>query len=266
MPEESTSPAVYKTAFSCPHCGAYTTQKWYMLHAIAIDEQQRTPGIPVTNAADLIENDREMSREAKEELKLYVTRRHSGQVFLTEEDTKFPVLSAENLYLSECYNCKKYAVWTYQSLVFPPSRAGTPPNADLPEEIRTDFEEARAIVNLSPRGAAALLRLCLQKLCKHLGEKGERIDDDIASLVAKGLNPVIQKSLDIVRVIGNESVHPGELDLKDDSETALALFDLVNAVVDQMISHRLKVEGLYERLPEGKRKAIEKRDKKGKGV
>jgi len=35
---------------------------------------------------------------------------------------------------------------------------------------------------------------------------------------------MILQSLDIVRVIGNESVHPGVIDLKDDRHTALRLF------------------------------------------
>ena len=125
-----------------------------------------------------------------------------------------------------------------------------------------DFEEAREIANSSPRGAAALLRLCVQKLCTHLGEKGKNINDDIASLVRKGLNPKIQQSLDIVRVIGNEAVHPGELDLKDDRETALLLFEIVNSIADQMISHPKTVRDMYARLPEDKRKDIEARDGK----
>ena len=100
----------------------------------------------------------------------------------------------------------------------------------------------------------------MQKLCKHLGEKGKNIDADIAALVKKGLNPVVQQSLDIVRVVGNESVHPGTIDLNDDRETALRLFDLVNAITEQMISHPKKVQELYSKLPESKREAIEKRD------
>jgi hypothetical protein len=141
-------------------------------------------------------------------------------------------------------------------------KTGVQPNDDLPDEILRDFEEAREIANASPRGAAALLRLCIQKLCRHLGEKGEKLDADIATLVRKGLNPFVQKSLDIVRVIGNEAVHPGELDLKDDTETALRLFELVNAIAEQMISHPKAVDEMYKKLPENKRKAIEHRDRK----
>lgn len=171
-------------------------------------------------------------------------------------------LSVHNLHLSKCYNCKKVAIWVHESLLFPSHKTGTQPNPDLPDEIIRDFEEARSIVDESPRGAAALLRLCVQKLCKTLGEKGRNIDDDIAALVKKGLNPVVQQSLDIVRVIGNESVHPGTIDLNDDRGTALRLFDLVNAITEQMISHPKRVQEMYSKLPESKRLGIEKRDGK----
>jgi hypothetical protein len=38
----------------------------------------------------------------------------------------------------------------------------------------------------------------------------------------------VQQSLDIVRVIGNDAVHPGQIDLTDDIETATKLFVLIN--------------------------------------
>lgn len=83
----------------------------------------------------------------------------------------------------------------HEKLVFPPERQGETPNPDLPEDIQRDFEEARAILNLSPRGASALLRLAIQKLCIHLGEKENNHDDAIGSLVKKGLLPNVQKGL-----------------------------------------------------------------------
>jgi hypothetical protein len=107
-----------------------------------------------------------------------------------------------------------------------------------------------------------LLRLAIQKLCAALGEKGKNIDDDIASLVKKGLSSLVQKPLDAVRVIGNEAVHPGTLDLKDDRDTATELFGLVNIIAEQMISIPKHVEEVYGKIPEDKRKAIEKRDGK----
>lgn len=98
-------------------------------------------------------------------------------------------------------------------------------------------------------------------LCKHLGKSGEELNQDISSLVTDGLNPIVQKSLDVVRVIGNESVHPGSIDLNDDKETAVRLFDLVNIICEQMITQPKQVEELYRKLPESKLDAIEKRDK-----
>ena len=95
-----------------------------------------------------------------------------------------------------------------------------------------------------------------------LGEKGKNIDDDIASLVGKGLNPLVQQSLDVVRVIGNEAVHPGVMNLKDDRETAATLFGLVNAIAEQLITNPKTVQALYEKLPESKRVAIAARNYK----
>ena len=66
--------------------------------------------------------------------------------------------------------------------------------------------------------------------------------------------------MDAVRLIGNEAVHPGTIDLNDDSSLALALFDLVNLTVDAMITQPRMVGDLYSRLPQSKRDAIDKRD------
>ena len=78
-------------------------------------------------------------------------------------------------------------------MIYPGSSPAPLPNPDLPEEIKADYEEARAIISRSPRGACALLRLCVQKLCGILGESGKDVNGDIAALVKKGLNPKIQK-------------------------------------------------------------------------
>lgn len=65
----------------------------------------------------------------------------------------------------------------------------------MPEDIRRDYDEASTILDLSPRGAAALIRLGIQKMCTHLGQPGENINADIKALVAGGLDRRIQKAL-----------------------------------------------------------------------
>jgi hypothetical protein len=63
-----------------------------------------------------------------------------------------------------------------------------------------------------------------------------------------------------VGVIGNSAVHPGQIDLRDDSETAGALFWLLNLIADQMITVPKETAAVYGSIPAGIRQAIAKRD------
>ena len=168
----------------------------------------------------------------------------------------------ENLKLALCAHCGKYSIWYDCKMIYPDTSEILPPNLDLNQEIRDDYMEARSIVNKSPRGATALLRLCIQKLCQQLGEPGKNINDDIATLVKKRLPSQIQKALDIVRVVGNNAVHPGQIDLKDNVKTANKLFELVNLIAQVMITQPKEIEQLYEEIiPKTDKEKIEKRDK-----
>lgn len=137
-------------------------------------------------------------------------------------------------------------------MVYPFSGSAPLPNADMPHDMREDFEEARNIVEHSPRGAMALLRLAVQKFCIHLGENGKNINTDIGKLVAKGLPGKMQQALDSVRVIGNNAVHPGQIDLKDDRESAYKLFGFINIMVDILITQPKSIDEFYDlKIKEG---------------
>jgi Domain of unknown function (DUF4145) len=99
----------------------------------------------------------------------------------------------------------------------------------------------------------------------ELKQKGENLNDDIGALVAAGLETGVQKALDVVRVVGNNAVHPGQIDLKDDRAIALTLFQLVNLIIERCISLPKKLDAMYAGLPPGALKAIDTRDKKGAG-
>jgi hypothetical protein len=160
-----------------------------------------------------------------------------------------------------CSHCDRYSIWYAETMIYPDFAGIDPPNVDLDEVIIADYNEAASILQKSPRGAAALLRLALQKLCRQLGEPGKDINTDIASLVKKGLSSTIQQALDALRVIGNESVHPGQIDLRDDPATAQALFRLLNKIAETMVTEPRQIQEIYDKIPDDKKKAIEDRDK-----
>ncbi len=255
MAMKHVTPTFGSESFSCPNCGALAHQDWFRLHVSNWDK----PFLPTIE--DLIRAKEDVAGTAKAKTKLvqHIEKYLSGRPFTSNEQCSSH-LALENVCVSRCYSCTDLSLWLHDEILYPHQSLQIEPNPDLPPDIRAEFEEAARTVQVSPRGAAALLRLCIQKLCEHLGEKSKKIDDAIASLVRKGLHTKIQKALDIVRVIGNEAVHPGTIDLRDDKAIALELFRLVNIIAETMITQPRAIDELYEKLPEAKRKAIEKRD------
>lgn len=163
--------------------------------------------------------------------------------------------------VATCDHCGECTLWVNETMCFPDTGNSPFPNPEMPESVLKLYREASAISSKSPRGAAALLRLSIQILCKELGEPGKDINTDIGNLVKKGLPEIVQQSLDIVRVTGNDAVHPGQIDT-DDRETVKQLFDLVNVIVEYMIALPKKVSGIYKALPAEKVKGINDRDNK----
>jgi len=163
---------------------------------------------------------------------------------------------------SRCAHCNKITYWYNKSIAWPDNSPTEPIHPDLPADCAIEFEEARNIFSRSPRAAAALLRLCVQKLLPHLGEGGKNINDDIKSLVSKGLSPLVQKALDYCRVVGNNAVHPGEIAINDTPDVAQKLFSMINFIVEDRISRPKEIDQLYSSLPDDARKQIESRDKK----
>lgn len=169
----------------------------------------------------------------------------------------------DNTFFSTCDHCNKESIWINEKMIYPLKSIAPMPNPDMPEDVRNDYEEASSILMFSPRGSAALLRLSIQKLCKYLGESGENINNDISNMVKKGLPQKLQKALDSVRVIGNNAVHPGTIDLKDDIELAHKLFKFVNIICDVMITQPKLIDEVYDsKIPDNLKEAIIKRDGK----
>lgn len=163
-------------------------------------------------------------------------------------------------HLTVCISCSKATIWAGDTTLYPASLPSPEVHPDTPEDIRADYNEARKIHTLSPRGAAALLRLALQKLLAQLGGRTGSIDGDIRALASNGLHPHLISAMDVVRITGNEAVHPGEMDLRDNVEIVNNLFQVFNIIVDQMISGPKKIATMYAGLPASKTAAAEQKD------
>ncbi len=182
---------------------------------------------------------------------------------IVDNHSKFNEVLPKEWIVTKCQRCAGYVVWRDGKMIHPKKMIAPPPNPDMGEEIKADYIEAGNVFSDSPRAAAALLRLALQKLCKQLGEKGENINEDIKSMVSRGLNPLVQKSLDALRITGNNAVHPGEINLEEEPDKVLKLFELLNFIANKMITEPREIEGFYDGLPEAAREAVKRRDGKG---
>lgn len=167
--------------------------------------------------------------------------------------------SGDWLASSICEHCNEATLWLGEKMIYPDRGNAPLPNPDMPDDVMEDYKEAASIANKSPKAAAALLRLAIQKLCVHLGGQGKNINADIGSLVKSGLSPIVQQSLDVVRVIGNNAVHPGQIDV-DNIESVGHLFLLINLITETMISTPAQVKALYDSLPGSILDSITKRD------
>ncbi|QZP26231.1 DUF4145 domain-containing protein [Pseudomonas mosselii] len=178
-----------------------------------------------------------------------------------------------SLWFGICHHCGQSSLWCNLAdadadddesprgrMIEPSSVTAPTAHQDMPDECKSDYVEAREIAGQSPRGAAALLRLCLQKLCVHLGGSGKNINDDIAVLVKAGLDQQIQQALDYVRITGNNAVHPGEISLEESPEHVGVMFDMINLIVEERIHRPKVIAERFQNLPAGALKAIAKRD------
>ena len=164
-----------------------------------------------------------------------------------------------------CSRCKKASLWNDNDMIIPLSSIIVMPNEDMPKDIKDLYEEARDIVNKSPKGACALLRLALQIFCDTLVPGSKNINDKIGELVKNGLPPQLQQAFDLVRIVGNNAVHPGEINIDDNPEIALKLFDLMNFIADEMITKPKAFAQFYNNtVPQSSKDAIAKRDNKTK--
>lgn len=168
-----------------------------------------------------------------------------------------------NAKISVCSHCKRMSYWIDGKLIYPASGVFEPHHEDFPEDMIGIYNEAGAVLPISPRASAALARLVIQKLMIHLGLPGKNVNSDIQTLIDDRKIPQdVQMALDICRITGNNAVHPGEIDFDESPEIPCSLLSLLNYIVEECISRPLKIKRLYAKMPENALNGVEMRMQK----
>lgn len=236
--------------FECPHCNVLAQQKWFNSHQFSSVIYQIYKKL-------FLDYRSEIRDYLQESIAKYLT--YVRIYFPNEINSVIP----QNCSIAVCKSCNLFSVWVDDKIVYPRRVPIDPPNIDLNDEIKSLYTEASNIFLDSPKGAAALLRLVLQKLLIQIGKDGKNINDDIKELVAEGLSPKIQKALDFIRVVGNNAVHPGEINLDDNSHIAYKLFKIINMISEELITKPKEMDSLFNAtIPDKIKEHIKKRDGK----
>ncbi len=245
-------PALGNNKFECPHCRAIAAQNWFNV-TIASD---RANTILQHIFYDYRVNIRDFHQEAIADF-LGSVRQKFNTIFQQSIPQGFSVAT--------CESCGDITIWVKGEMKYPRTILLPDPNQDMNDEIKALYHEASIIFLDSPKGSTALLRLALQKLLIQVGKSGKTINDDIKELVSEGLSPKIQQALDLLRVVGNNAVHPGQISLDDNSEIAQKLFNILNFIADELITKPKELESLYDSvIPADTQEHIKQRDNPAK--
>jgi hypothetical protein len=238
MDSHKVEPKLGAEFFSCPHCNAVAHQDWYSLF---LKPENATEVVVLTLEALMLAKGSERDQffqHLKDNVLAYEYQEHPRNL-------KVKLL---NLHVSRCYNCKGFTVWVRDRLVFP-VRGDEPAEIVVEgefeeveehveedgedEEVSEDFEEAAAILNKFPRGAAALTRVCIQNMMPLLEQTGKNLDENISSLVRKGLEVEIQQAMDVLQVVRKSPLQTTDFDLKEENETAKQFFNSLERILER---------------------------------
>ena len=136
---------------------------------------------------------------------------------------------------ARCQKCEKISMWKNKKMIYPSSGTVPMPDPLLPQNIQKDYLEARSIVITSPRSACVLLRYCVEEICKDKKAQGNTLDTKIKDLLKHDLDGDLRKSLDVVRLIGNDAVHNTKhLQIADNEKIATKLFLIINYIASNL--------------------------------
>lgn len=160
------------------------------------------------------------------------------RLFWGESD---PMDAYANLfYFENCEVCQGTCIYDAKTgeKIHPKTTSIKKPNNDMPQNIKDLYIEASSVFELSPRSALAIIRLALDLLCIELGANNkDSLYNKVEWLYNENvINSEIKELAHGVRGLGNDAVHPRNIDDQIDKNDAELVFELLNIIVEEKIT------------------------------
>lgn len=121
----------------------------------------------------------------------------------------------------------------------------------VPQQIRNDYEEACAVLDLSPKSSATLSRRCLQGMIRdYWGIRKNSLFDEVSELKDK-VPPDLWSVIDALRQLGNIGAHMEKntsLLIDIDPDEAMQLINLIEILIKEWYINREGRKSLYEEI------------------
>lgn len=216
-----------KYAF-CYHCGREQKHDWYRL-------------------ANNKKRDKDLEENWGVEDQYYFVK-------LTDEEMKSRVydiiLVDVELHLSVCAGCGIELAWQNDKNLCPPFTLISPPDREVPLDVKADYNEARKIYKYSSRGAATLLRIALEKLLIHLklGSSSADLSSMVNELSQKKKANLVECPDHIIAGLVRTCVsEKGTYSTKaineiENPKDVEILFHLINEITEEFIKKKRRID------------------------
>lgn len=122
------------------------------------------------------------------------------------------VLMRDGTYWSNTTNGSWLTDATKETILYPDSSLDGELPEEVPEPYRTDFQEATAVLGVSPKASAAISRRLLQSILRDKFRiSSKSLADEIEAFVnLPGVPTFLAEAVDAVRAVGNIAAHPAK--------------------------------------------------------
>jgi hypothetical protein len=148
-------------------------------------------------------------------------------------------------------------LWVGDQLVWPKGTTSLESTLDASADVPEDSRKISQTLDASLRGAAALLRVATEKLCKELGDSEQQPRPAITPLLQEEVDARVLKVLEAMRVIESNAMPSDHVSVRDDRATAETLSGLVNLICEKMMIEPRQLQALYTKVREGAQNGIE---------